>query len=232
MSLKKTRFTTIKKRVEDERISFIILGAGRGRMTKSYGNKSLAPYRGRTLLQHQVDVIRSKYGGLADIVLVTGYDSENVIRWTSGVRIVENPLFDTTDVTESMRIGLNACLSGCVFFVHGDMVFSPSFLCVPDADSIWLPVDIHDRLSKVSLGVTVCDGIATHISYGLPKKWCQISYFPSGYFKKLKFELSQVNKNESSFGFLNKVMNKNKVKVFEPDLRGFIKEVNSSKDII
>lgn len=232
MSPKKTRFTTIKKRVEDEGISFVILGAGRGRITKNYGNKSLAPYKGRTLLQHQVDVIRSKYGDLADIVLVTGYDSENVIRWTSGVRIVENPLFDTTDVAESMRIGVNACLSGCVFFVHGDMVFSPSFLCVPDADSICLPVDIHDRLSKSSLGVTVCDGRATYISYGLPKKWCQISYFPPGHFKKLKFELSQVNKNESSFGFLNKVMDKNKVKVFEPDLRGFIKEVNSSKDMI
>lgn len=236
MSIKKNRFTTTIKKEGDDSLdgsgfSFVILSAGRGRSSRNYENKSLIQHKGATLVRHQINTIRSKYGDKSDIILVTGYDSENVIKRVSGVRIVENPHFDTTDVVESMRIGINACCSSSIFFIHGDMIFSPSFISIPDVNHIWLPIDVHKRLSKTSLGITSYDDVGTYMSYGLPNKWCQISYFPSSKFKWLKTELSKTNKTEPCFGFFNKIMDETKVKTFEPDLRGFIKEINSSKDL-
>ena len=76
---RQTRHITGTRRTADNN-TFIILSAGTGRRTKNYGNKSLIPYGNKRIIDHQVETIRSAYGANTDIVLVTGYMSDKVIR--------------------------------------------------------------------------------------------------------------------------------------------------------
>ena len=92
--------------------SLIILSAGTGRRTKNHGNKSLIPYGNKRIIDHQVETIKSAYGANTDIILVTGHMANKVIRDVDRVRVVENPFFESANIVESMRIGINVLLLG------------------------------------------------------------------------------------------------------------------------
>ncbi len=106
---RQTRYITSTRQIASNN-TFIILSAGTGRRTKNYGNKSLIAYGNKRIIDHQVEAIKSAYGTNTDIILVTGYMSDKVVRDVQGLRLVENPFFDSTHIVESMRKGINACL--------------------------------------------------------------------------------------------------------------------------
>ena len=232
-TVKHTRFLTGTKKQTNKNTSFVILAGSQGRRTKNYGSKILIPYKGRTNVETQIDTIRSAYGEKADIVLVTGFCAENVIDQVSNVRIVENHFYETTNTVESMRIGINACLEGSVFFIHGDLIFTSSFLNVPDTNQIYVPVDNHDRVDRSCVGLSTNNEKVLNFSYGLDTKWCQIVYFPGDAFVGIKHKLNRCDKNLTSFEFLNKLIDDRiNISYFTQDKRSSIKEVKSTRDLV
>ena len=228
---RQTRYITGTKRTADNN-TFIILSAGTGRRTKNYGNKSLMPYGNKRIIDHQVETIRSAYGANTDIVLVTGYMSDKVIRDVQGLRLVENPFFDSTHIVESMRKGINACLESNVFFIHGDLIFSQSFIKPPSQDNICVPIDRNSRLDKTTVGVITNINSVQNFSYGLPDKWSQIAFFPKSVFNHIKSKLNDADNNMSSFEFMNELIKTNLQISYYESPKGKIKEVHSIKDVI
>ena len=225
------RHITGTRRTADNN-TFIILSAGTGRRTKNYGNKSLIPYGNKRIIDHQVEAIKSAYGANTDIILVTGYMSDKVIRDVQGLRLVENPFFNSTHIVESMRKGINACLESNLFFIHGDLVFSQSFIKPPSQDNIFVPIDKHSRLDKTAVGVITDTEHVQNFSYGLPDKWAQIAFFPKSFFNYIKSKLNTADNNMSSFEFMNELIKSNhKISYYESP-KGKIKEVHSMKDVI
>ena len=92
-----TRYITSTRRPPNNN-TFVILSAGTGRRTKNYGNKSLIRYGDKRIIDHQVETIKSAYGMNTDIILVTGHMSDKVVRDIDGLRIVENPFFDSAHI--------------------------------------------------------------------------------------------------------------------------------------
>jgi len=225
------RYITATKRTADNN-TFIILSAGTGRRTKNYGNKSLMPYGNKRIIDHQVETIRLAYGANTDIVLVTGYMSDKVIRDVQGLRLVENPFFDSTHIVESMRKGINACLESNVFFIHGDLIFSQSFIKPPSQDNICVPIDRNSRLDKTTVGVITNINSVQNFSYGLPDKWSQIAFFPKSVFNHIKSKLNNADNNMSSFEFMNELIKTNLQISYYESPKGKIKEVHSIKDVI
>ena len=88
-------------------LSVIIPAAGMGHRMKSYGPKCLLPANNKdTILQKIVKNIQREYP-YSDIVVVTGFESEKVIRsLPHNIRIVENHAYETTNTGESIRIGI------------------------------------------------------------------------------------------------------------------------------
>lgn len=212
------------------RNTFILLNAGSGRRTKNYGNKCLIKHNGERIIDTQIDSIIKAYTNKADIINVTGYLSEKLIRQTGNIRSVENVNYEQTNISESMRIGLNASLKGNVFFIHGDIAFSPSFIKPVDYNSISVPIDNKNRINKEEVGVVCSKGLITNFSYGLDKKWCQIIFFPSSFFYELRSVLSSIDKSLTSFEVLNCLIEKGaNIEYFESP-RGKIKEIDSMKD--
>jgi choline kinase len=229
--LKQTRYITSTKRVPSNN-TFIILSAGTGRRTKNHGNKSLIAYGNKRIIDHQVETIRSTYGASTDIILVTGYMANKVIRGVDKVRVVENPFFESANIVESMRIGINCSLESNVFFIHGDLIFSQSFIKPPSENAICVPIDKNSKLDKTAVGVITNDESVKNFSYGLPDKWSQIVFFPQNIFKQIKSKLNNADKNMSSFEFMNDLIkSKYDISYYESP-KGKIKEVHSMKDAL
>mgnify|MGYP003630230598 CR=1 FL=1 len=210
--------------------TFILLNAGAGRRTKNYGNKCLMSYEGQRIIDSQIDSITKAYSNKADIINVTGYLSDKLMNQAGNIRSVENTKYESTNVAESMRIGLNASLQGNVFFIHGDIVFSPSFIKPLNIESISIPVDSKDRINKDEVGVIISKEVVKHFSYGLTDKWCQIVFFPASFFYELRNVLSSIDKGLTTFEVLNHLIDRGaKINYFESP-RGKIKEIDSMKD--
>ena len=226
-----TRYiTTTRKTAKNN--TFIILSAGTGRRTKNYGNKSLIEYENKRVIDHQINTIKSAYGNSAEIILVTGFDSHKVISQIDDLRIVENNSFEQHNILESMRIGINTCLESNIFFIHGDIIFSESFIKPPNQDHIYVPVDTKSKLDRKCIGVTTTQEKVTNFSYGLYDKWAQIVFFPKHLFKDLKTKLNKLDKNLCSFELMNYLIKKGYTISYYECPRGRIKEIKSAKDFL
>ena len=229
----KTRYLTGTKE-NNTHSTFILLNAGAGRRTKNYGNKFLIKYQNKKIIDHQIDAIKKTYSHDVDIIVVAGFMALNLLQKLGNIRIIENIQYETLNIAESMRLAVNASLKGDVFFIHGDLFFTPSFIIPPDKHHIYIPVDKKNRMQKDEVGVIVEEtlGDVKNFAYGLPIKWCQISFFPSTSFEILKTALNNVDKNLNSFEVLNYLMEKPyhmDIRYFESP-KGKIKEIDSIRD--
>ena len=234
MTLKfKTRYTTGTKE-NNTNSTFILLNAGAGRRTKNYGNKCLIQYQNKRIIDHQIDTIKKTYGQDVDIFVVAGFMASNLLQKVDNARVIENIQYENLNIAESMRLGVNASLKGNIFFVHGDLFFTPSFIIPPDLDHPYIPVDRKDRMQKDEVGVILQETLSEvkNFAYGLPVKWCQISFFPSESFNILKKALNNIDKTLNSFEVLNFLMSKPynmDIRYFESP-KGKIKEIDSIRD--
>ena len=233
-----TRFTTSIKKTgagieKNNPLSVIIPAAGMGHRMKSYGPKCLLPANNKeTILQKIVSNIKREYP-YSDIVVVTGFESDKVIKsLPSSVRIVENKEYETTNAVESLRIGINACITDNILIVYGDLVFNVYSIRNITSQGSCAVVDSKSQFKSEEIGVTVVNDRITRFAYGLPKKWSQIAFFENKEFKMLKELCSDRRKNKLyPFELFNFMLNRGcKIKSIEP--RGMIiKEIDSLKDL-
>ena len=92
--------------------------------------------------------------------------------------------------------------------------------------------DSKNQFKESEIGVTVHQGLATRLGYGLKDKWAQICFFTG---KELKL-LKSVCKNREraklfTFEIINEVLDSGgRILAFEPNHMS-IKDVDSSKDL-
>jgi hypothetical protein len=162
--------------------------------------------------------------------VVTGYKSEKLIKNISGVRIVENLNYENLYIAESIRLGINASLKSNIYLIHGDILFSSSFISPPDQDEIYIPVEKQGKFKKDSVGVILSGDQVKNLSYGLPIKWCQVVCIPSEKYDMFRGVINGVNGVLSSFEVLNHLIGKKiNIKYFQSP-KGKIKEINSIRD--
>lgn len=104
----------------------IILAAGEGTRLRPYTldrPKCMVPYRGRPLIEYQVDALRA--GGIADIVVVCGYRAD-AIR-VPGVRFVTNEAYDRTNMVHSLFCAEHE-LNDDVVISYGDIIYGPEIV--------------------------------------------------------------------------------------------------------
>ena len=101
-------------------------------------------------------------------------------------------------------------------------------------DQSFLLVDSGNQFEEKEVGITIVDGVATVLSYSLPTKWCQIAYLAESelcILKKLMMKNDFPSKTFLTFEVINKIIENNgKFNCFEIG-KGFIKEIDSLKDI-
>jgi choline kinase len=167
-----------RRPIEEGRLSVIIPAAGIGKRMKSKGPKGLLQiHHGMSILELQIRTILKVYPH-ADIVIVGGFECYKIrdALWGNfAVRIVCNPQYETTNVTSSVAIGMEAVLPGPLLILHGDLVFNTNTITGLAGKHSSLLV-VGDSLETTEVGVGQQDGVITTLSYALPSKWGQMAY--------------------------------------------------------
>ena len=117
--------------------------------------------------------------------------------------------------------------------MHGDLYFN-KFTIDVDYSKSFIIVDNLNMISEKEVGVTVCNGAATILSYGLSTKWCQIAYITGKELKILQNIFSKFDdtyKKMLSFEILNKMISMGAVfRCYEPKKMSIL-EIDRIKDL-
>ena len=110
-------------------LQVVVLAAGMGtRLGRDYP-KPLTPLDdGRSILQRQLDGLRSVLGAEVPVTAVVGFRCEMIMRAAPDLTFAYNPDFATTNTSKSLLRGLGTSREGGVLWLNGDVVFDPAVL--------------------------------------------------------------------------------------------------------
>jgi len=170
--------TQIHKKVANkhkDKLTVVILAASMGYRMKSYGPKCLLKDKNNnTILDVQISTIQSVYPN-AEIIVSIGFESDKVIKHVSSeVKIIENQLYEKTNVLEEVRLCLNNILNGHIIFIPDDILFNTHTINRIIRHGSSIVVDLYEQLPKTEVGVTIVENYATIFSYDIDIKWGQI----------------------------------------------------------
>lgn len=212
MSVKSTRFVTSTRNRSHiktgDGLSIVLLCADMGVRMKSYGPKSLLTLPdGDRVIDKAIENISMVFPK-CEIVVVVGFQAQKVIDYLPRtVHIVENPVFDSTNDAENMRLGLNATTNENVLMIHGDVLFNRFALDRMGKGESKILVDNKDQMPEDSAGVTVVDGKASILSYGLDTRWSHMVFFAKNETELLNKVLkNRAKANLFSFEIINNVI--------------------------
>jgi len=213
--------------------TIIILAANIGYGMRSYGPKSLININNNeTLLEYQLNLIQTSFPN-SDVILVVGFSADRLIKkCPSGIRIVENQLYETTNEVEQMRLALNCTLTDNVLIIKDDIIFNQDTLYSISKENSCIIYDSSNRIDSNNIGVTVVNNYATYFSYDIDTKWCHILYLTQ---KENKILKNLCNKKDRAKMYLHEVLNLmlnkiGKIKAIEPTNMDIIK-IDTSKNI-
>jgi choline kinase len=107
----------------------VILAAGMGTRLGRDHPKPLTPLQdGRSILQRQLDGLRSVLGAEVPVTAVVGFRSELIMQAAPDLTFAYNPDFASTNTSKSLLRGLRSSRDGGVLWLNGDVVFDPAVL--------------------------------------------------------------------------------------------------------
>jgi choline kinase len=110
-------------------LQVVILAAGMGTRLGRDHPKPLTPLQdGRSILQRQLDGLRSVLGAEVPITAVVGFRSEMIMLAAPDLLFTYNPDFASTNTSKSLLRGLQTSRDGGVLWLNGDVVFDPAVL--------------------------------------------------------------------------------------------------------
>lgn len=212
--------TQIFKSNNLEECSFVFYGSGFQNRMKKYGHVSNMLYEdNKKIIQYQVDTIRKNHPK-AEIVYCVGFEAEDVMK-SSNVHFVENLMYEITNSAEDLRIALNAITKDRAILIQTNMLFDNS---IDIKDNTILYAN-NKNMDEEGLGVSIYNGKALKISYGLENNWANITHVNKDCIDFLRSRLSTRSYNKKyAFEVINEALDKFDFKVKEcgPDIKRVI----------
>lgn len=110
-------------------LQVVILAAGMGTRLGRDHPKPLTPLDdGRSILQRQLDGLRSVLGEDVPVTAVVGFRCEMIMQAAPDLAFAYNPDFAVTNTSKSLLRGLRNSHEGGVLWLNGDVVFDPAVL--------------------------------------------------------------------------------------------------------
>ena len=110
-------------------IQVVILAAGMGTRLGKPWPKPLTPLAdGRSILQQQIDNVRSVFADTAKISIVVGFKLEMILQAHPDVSYIYNEAYDQTNTSKSLLKALRNSHESGVLWLNGDVVFDSSVL--------------------------------------------------------------------------------------------------------
>lgn len=107
----------------------VILAAGMGTRLGLPHPKPLTPLAdGRSILQQQLDNLRSAFGDRTRVTIVVGFHAEEIMAAAPDALFVYNERYEHTNTSKSLLKALRSSASGGVLWLNGDVVFDARLL--------------------------------------------------------------------------------------------------------
>src|SRR3954449_5288521 len=108
-------------------LQVVILAAGMGTRLGREHPKALTPLSdGRSILERQLDGLRSVLGEEVPVTAVVGFRCEMIMQAAPDLTFAYNPDFATTNTSKSLLRALRNSREGGVLWLNGDVVFDPA----------------------------------------------------------------------------------------------------------
>lgn len=216
-------------------LSVILLSTGTGKRMKSYGPKSLLEINnGVTILDSQLRSIWIAFPN-ADVIVITGFQYEKFIPFKKmyPVRLVNNPLYDETNMVYSISLGLQTIIGDRILIIQEGIVFNHHTIHNIDNDLSQIVVDVNEEMPDDSVGLVHNNNKVTNLSFGLDVKWSQIVYL-TGYELQLLDTIAydaMSSRHLFLYEAINRIINRNGKFITRSNPLQTVKEIDTAKDI-
>jgi choline kinase len=110
-------------------VQVTILAAGMGtRLGRPFPKPLTRLANGQTIMEQQVDNIKSVFGEDVRIMIVVGFKNDSVMEHQPDAVFVYNEVYDQTNTSKSLLKALRASHEGSVIWMNGDVVFDKVIL--------------------------------------------------------------------------------------------------------
>ena len=179
-----TKFIVSPRRGEhrtDELVTTILLSENSGHRMKSYGSTSLLSIGGQTILENQINAIKSRFINY-EVIICGGFDIDRVAKFVhnkyrrDNIRVVENQMYHHSNGCESIRLCLNNTTNNNILICNGDLLINSSLLSLVDPSFSHVIIE-KKNLPNLEIGITVNqDGFAENFCYGIARKWSEVVF--------------------------------------------------------
>lgn len=187
-----------QNKFKSEDVSIILLASILRPRTKTVGPTSLIKINSQqTLLEYQVQSIRQVYPK-SEIILVVGYEAQKVCQSRpDGIKIVENPFYESRGNAEEIRLALNIINNNTVIVIDGGTIFSSEVL-VP-LKKHGSSILVTESANSEELGTTNNSGRLRALGFGHPFVWSNIGIFQE---KEVRLMTKFVaNRTKNKYGY-------------------------------
>jgi len=222
---KSTRFITTAKAStyenrRDDKVTFILLAENYGHRMKSYGPVSLIKVGDKTLLEHQVDAIKSVFIDF-EIILCSGFETQKVYQFIQSnidanvpIRIVENQVYYHSNCCEGLRLCMNNTRNSKIVVCGGGILLTVDYLRSLNVKKSSILYQEDDRDSSFDIGVIENFNRLENLSLAVENKvWTDILYLTGDVFIRSFYNLISRTefKNKFLFEAINAWRGKNNV---------------------
>lgn len=155
----------------------IIPSATYGKRMKSYGPKCLIKVKNKPILRWQLDQL-NQHLQPDKVIVLGGHKADDIqILFSKEVLVVNNLLYLSKNINYSFSL-CNKHIQKYqkLLIIYGDLIFNHDTLSNLDLSSSFVIINNNKTIEKKTIGTNVIDGYIKYFSYGLPNKWCQISF--------------------------------------------------------
>ena len=209
-------------------ISIILLSENHGYRMKSYGPISLIKIGHSTLLEKQIESIKSCFDNF-EIILCSGFGTLKTVNFIKNkfsdlnIRIVENQIHYNSNCCESARLCLNNTNNNKVLFCSGGILLTEFNLNLIDLDANCILMQKDCYNDNFEIGVIENNGKLENFALGIKNKfWSEIFYL-NGH-KDINLFSSIISNTEYKNKFMFEAIN-------EMNKKTYIKTLHTNKPL-
>lgn len=165
-----------------EFVTIILLSENHGHRMKSYGPISLIKIGGKTLIEKQIEAIKSCFVNF-EIIVCSGFETSKIVLFIKNkfpnlnIRVVENQMHYTSNCCESARLCLSNTTNNKILFCNGGVLINSSHLNLINLEKNCILVQDESYDSNFEVGVIENNNILENFSIGIKNKyWSEILY--------------------------------------------------------
>lgn len=216
-------------RQQKELITVILLSENHGHRMKSYGPISLIKIGTKTLIERQVEAIKSIYNNV-EIILCSGFETMKIVSFVKSkfsgmnIRVVENQIHYNSNCCESARLCLNNTMNNKIIFCNGGILLHSQNLNAIDINTNCVLVQDHSYDPNFEIGVVQNNNKLENFALGIKNKFWSEIFFING-----EKDISNFSSILYNADFKNKFMFE---AINEFNKRSYIKVISNPKESI